>query len=389
MQRVIVIGGGFAGLAAVHQLAGAGSHVDVVLIDPRRAHHFLPLLPDLVGRGLDPDALQYPFDNVARRWRCTHLQAEATGIDIERRVVATTAGEQSFDFLVIACGATTDFFDNHGAQAHALPLHSVDDALRIRQAMGDGKSVLVIGGGYTGVEIATNAKRLLVQRGMDASVWVADRASGLCASLPAPFQAYVDREVKALGIRVFPKTSLASLQGDMATLSDGTALENAHVIWTAGVKGCMILQSLPGDKDRQSRPRVDAYLRIAERCFVVGDAASVTLHGTIARMGVQFSITQGICAARNILRIMRNRAMSPYAAMDPGYVVPMAHGKACGSILGIRLFGRLPMWLHYVMCAARSYGVSNRYALVKGLFRSCIQSGAGAAHGRLDNDTQA
>ena len=113
-------------------------------------------------------------------------------------------------------------------------------------------------------------------------------------------------------------------------------------------------------KAAQERIRVDEFLRARDDIFVVGDSAAFMVRTRPLRMSVQFAITQGACAATNILRYFCGTHLQAYRPLDPGFVLPMAHGRSCGTVGGIRLRGRLPTFLHYFMCAYRLPGLAQK-----------------------------
>jgi len=111
-------------------------------------------------------------------------------------------------------------------------------------------------------------------------------------------------------------------------------------------------------------------LRVEPNVFAAGDAAAFSFGGRDLRMGVQFGISMGRAAAENILRLSREEPTRAFAPWNPGYLIPMAHGKACGVVLGKTLYGRLPLLLHYGMCIFRSLGMRNRAIVFRDLLRS-------------------
>lgn len=365
MKRIIIIGGGFAGLAAAQRLSKESRRFEVILLDPRESSHFLPLLPDLVGRNLDPRNLCYPLAVAAKRWQFSHQQAHVLAVDVVNRVVETSVGRLPFDYLIVAAGTRTNTYGRSDLAQFALPLHSVDDAVKIRSVLDDSRyaSVVVAGGGYTGVEIATQLWRGARRTGRPLTVYLVERGLAVCASLPEPFQNYIAKNLESLGIRVLTNCSVESVTEDVVCLAGHEPLRNSRLIWTAGVCAPDFVRSFPGEKNPLGCLLVDDYLRIAEGIFAIGDIASVVWQGKPLRMGVQFSLAQGQCAVENILRMEARRSLQAYRPNDLGYVVPMANGRACGTVLGTDLYGRLPSLLHYAMSGLRSYGWKNRYAI--------------------------
>ncbi|MFH0911188.1 MAG: FAD-dependent oxidoreductase [Planctomycetota bacterium] len=377
MKRVVVLGGGFAGLSAVERLSHARGEVEVVLIDKRDARHFLPLLPDLVGRDLPPEALSFPHGPLEEKWGCIVRRDEVVRVDLERQTVRTMSDAFRYHYLLFATGSETSFYNRPEIRESALTLHSVDDALRIREAFREDHHAhaIVAGGGYTGVEIATHLWRASRAHGFQGSIHLVEFAPSLCPGLPEKFQAYVERQVRALGIEVHLQASIARIENHRVVLSDGQRFEDAMLVWTAGVRTADFIHALPCKMNHQGRLFVDPFLRVAPRAFAAGDVAAFPKGEGPLRMGVRFAITQGARAADNILRDIRNTPLRPYRSLDPGYVVPMGNGRGCGKVLGMPIRGRLPVWLHYTMCLYHSYGMENRRRLLKHLLAQSVRSG--------------
>ncbi|MFW6066277.1 MAG: FAD-dependent oxidoreductase, partial [Planctomycetota bacterium] len=158
-----------------------------------------------------------------------------------------------------------------------------------------------------------------------------------------------------------------SFDGDSVRLTDGRTPANALVVWSAGVapgEASAALEASNGGR----RLEVDEHLRVAgcQRMFAAGDVAAATRPGesTPLRMGVQFSISGGRLSARNILRAIGGRELLTFNPLDPGYLVPLAPGRAAGVVLGREFRGRFPYLLHYFMGMARSWGRRNRFGLL-------------------------
>ncbi len=369
MERVLIIGAGFAGLAAACRLALARGDVAVTVIDPRTARHFLPLLPDVVGRQCDPRRLQLPLAEAAGRWGFRHVRDQVESVDLPGHRVTGRDAAYDYDRLLIASGARSSFFGRDELAEHAFVLDSVEGAVRIRDAAaGEGPDAWVIcGGGYTGVEIATSLWRHGRRHGRARRLVIVDKAAGVCPALPPWQRAYIERQLCTLGIELRVGTSVTEVGKDWVRLGTGETLPNCRLVWTAGVQAAAFVRALPLPQSREGRIDVDAYLRATEDCFAAGDAAGVKQAGKYLRAGVRFSVSEGRCAAGNILRSLRGAPLRPFRPADPGYIVPLAHNRSCGVALGVPLRGRLPTLLHYAICVALSAGAGNRVGVLRGL----------------------
>jgi len=367
MKTVVIIGGGFAGLAAAARLRRAGDGVEVILIDRRPTHQFLPLLPDLVGRDLDPSLLCYPLARAAAQTRCRLVQATVHAVDIAARRVLTDGDAIAFDYLLLASGVESDFYGQTQVRERACEFRAAEDAARLRARLpaGQAATVVVAGGGYTGVEVATHVVRAGRRAGLRHRVVLVDPAPAICNALPDPFRRYIAANLLAMGIETRLGTTVADATHDSVTLAGGETFAPAALVWTAGVRTADFLHALPGSKTRQGRLEADPNLQFADACFAAGDVCAVVRGGQPLRMGVQAAISQGACAGDNIRRAIAGKPLRPYRPWDPGYLVPMANGRACGRVLGVPVYGRVATWLHYAMCLVRLRGTGCRATVLR------------------------
>lgn len=342
----------------------------MVLIDVRNSSHFLPLIPDVIGKSLPADALAYSLLTAARRWNFRFVQASVQAVHLSSKSVLTNRGEESYDALLIASGSETDFRACESWRETSFALDSIDDAIRIRDSFvsNDQAHYVVCGGGYTGVEIASNLQHLIRTRGKSQKVTLVGRAATLCPTLPLKQRLYLAGQIRRSGVELRHSTTVMSREDDRICLSDGSTFSHAELIWGAGVCTPLFVRNLPLATNRQGRLVVDSFLTVSDMVFAAGDTAGFLGNDGPLRMGIQFSLTQGWHAAGNILRRLEGKKLNPYVPFDPGWVVPLANHRACGTILGFPLFGRLPAFLHYFMSVARSIGLGNRLNLIRHLF---------------------
>ncbi len=389
MNQVVIIGGGFAGLSALKRLAREKKDLEITLIDRKTMSDFLPALPDAIGRCLPPQSLSLNLKTLAKRLKTTFVSAEVNHIDPAQQRVLTAEQSFSYDYLIIASGAETNFYGNSSLQKHCFTVDSVPDVERILLALSQRcfEYCLVIGGGYTGIEVATNLWRHFKREKKSKKIIIIEKAPALLGPLPPWIKENVTRNLEKMGIEVFCNVSLERLEGQTVFLSNQRRFDAALVIWTAGVKTAEYIIQSRLEKRAQGRIAVDKYLRAHENCFVIGDAACFNYRGTVLRMAVQFAITEGEAAAHNILRTISGQPLLEYKPVDLGYIVPMANNRACGKLLCldvagvcpfknswvcgklvcVELRGHLAVTLHYFMCLVRLPGFSNKIAMLKAL----------------------
>lgn len=365
MNRIVIIGGGFAGLNAARTLARHGAGLEITLLDARPTSDFLPLLPDVVSGRVTGTSAAAPLASLLPPSRVRFMQDRVTGLDPAKRLITGSASTHPYDYALLACGTETNLYGRADAGQYAYRLDSVRDALRLREAVLSRRhcAYVVAGGGYTGIEIATHLRHMSGVQ--PVPVIVAEKNASIAGVLPGWMRDYVRANMERMGIEVLENTEVTAVDPTACRLSSGRMIEGAGLVWVAGVKTPAVAQELPFGKRGQGRLAVDAFLRLDERLFAAGDCAWVETRGTSLRMSVQFAHAGGRRAAENILRSIKDRPLHPFAPADPGYVIPMANDRACGSVFGLPLRGRLPSFLHYVMCAFRTPGTRRCVQVLK------------------------
>ena len=367
MKRILIIGGGFGGLSAARRLCGHRDQVAITLIDRKRTSDFLPLLPDIVGGRLPADAVSVNLDALARRLGFTFIHDTVQRIDPDRHCVTGEGREYPYDALIMAAGSEPNFYGNRAAQQAALPLNTAQDAGRLAQKIQEGhfETCIIVGGGYTGVEVATHVWRRFQTGRISRAIVIVEAGPSLLGSLPDWMKHYTLEALDGLRISHFENCQLAGVDNGRVSLSNGRLFNSALLIWSAGVHTPACVRSVPFAKLAQERVRVDEFLRVRNDIFAVGDSAAFMVGNRPLRMSIQFALAQGACAAANVLRYLHGTRLRAYRPLDPGFVLPMAHGRSCGTVCGIRLRGRLPTFLHYFMCAYRLPELAQKIKMYK------------------------
>lgn len=373
MNKVVIIGCGFGGLSSIHALRKFIKRQDiaVTVIDKGLNFNFLPLLPDVIGREINSRFLTYPIKDLSKRYSFEFINAQITRVDLEQKKVYTSSQRIDYNFLIIASGSETNFYGNEQIKQYAHKLDNADDAEVIHNAVEKDNfdSYLVAGGGYTGIEVATNLKKKLIKKSSDKEIVIIERAPSILGPLPQWMKNYVIENLKRLNIGILLNTSIEKVDRNSVYLAGGDVFQNAMLIWTAGVKTSQFIQDLALEKNPQGRLKVDEYLRINDSCFAIGDPAYFSHKNAFLRMAVQFAIAEGECAARNIINSIKGRRLKEYKPLDLGYIIPMANNLSCGKVFGLNLKGGLPTLLHYFMCAYRSFGFRNKSGIIYDLLK--------------------
>jgi NADH dehydrogenase len=331
--HVVIIGGGFAGIATARGLAN--EDIRVTVVDKHNFHTFLPLLYQVATAGLEPADVAYPIRTIfghADNIRFRHGRVRE--VDHARSVIVLDDdSEIAFDHLVVATGATAAFFGIPGASQFAMPLYSLADARKLRnrlllaleeadvQAEHSTTSLtfVIVGGGPTGVETSgalSELVRIAIKRDglrLDPSsvrIILVDLAPRLLTAFPESASRYAKRELESLGVEVEFGRSVVEVEESAIRFADGERLETAAVIWAAGVTSSGTLaHDLQASTGPGGRARVTPDLRLLESANVwaVGDAAAVPLSGTeFCPQLAPVAIQSGRHCATQILRVLNN-----------------------------------------------------------------------------------
>jgi len=353
----VVVGGGFAGLAAARRLGGHA--VEVTLVDQHNFHTFLPLLYQVATAGLEPADVAYPVRTIfGREPNISFRHARVTAIDTDgRRVLLAGGDELAYDHLVVASGAAAQFFDIAGASEQARPLYTLGDARRLRNHLlatlemadahpeafeGGAPVFVVVGAGATGVETAGALVELLdvcirrdrlridPERSRVVLVDAADRA--LSGFRPEAGR-YAVETLAARGVEIRLGSQVAEVTPAGVRFVDGRFLAAAAVVWAGGVTVHGTLAAgLPAPHGRGGRVEVEADLSIVghPEVFVVGDAAAVPVGpgGGLCPQLAQVAIQSGDHAGRQVLRRVARTRTEAFAYRDKGMMATI--GRRAG-----------------------------------------------------------
>ncbi len=375
MGDIVVIGAGLAGLRLARILGRRRRRLEgrhVLFIDAKDTFDYLPALPDVAGGRLKARHVQESLAPYLERQGANVTRGEVVRVDTDAKEVSLADGRVlGYGVLVIACGTVTNFYGLADVQTQAFKLDTANDAVALYDAVRahPDKKFVVVGGGYTGVEIAGNvALYLRRHRVKKGTVMLVEKAEDILSTLPEWMRDYCRVNLSRLKVALYPECSLAQVGADTVKLSNGIVLTDAVLIWSAGVRPPAFVATLPYKKDRQGRLIVDAGMRCAEDCFAVGDVASFEHRGRPLRMAVQHAVAEADVAAANVVRAcLGHGRVKKFRPFDWGYLVPMANGSACGKVMGVRVAGRLGWVLHYFMCLLRSVSGRMRLGILRDL----------------------
>jgi NADH dehydrogenase len=374
-KRVVIIGGGFAGIAAAHALRHADA--EIVLVDRRNHHIFQPLLYQVATAVLSPAEIAAPIRQLeANQPNVTVVLAEVTGVDVASRTIEAAspgAGVRkiAFDYLVVATGMHPNYFGHDEYARYAPGLKSLGDAETIRAkilgafelaAMTEDEgerarqmTFVLVGAGATGVELAGSLAGLVKVtlrgnfRRIDPSkstIILLDAGNRVLPTFAEPLSRRVTRRLTKLGVKVMTGVKVETVD-EQGVVAGGKRIPSATVVWTAGVAASPIPKMLRTKTDRAGRALVDPFLKVVEapRVFVAGDAASLMQNGHPVPGVAQAAIQEGQYVGRLIASELKGREVKrPFHYFDKGNMAVVGKNYAVLERGSLRTGGFLT-WL--------------------------------------------
>jgi NADH dehydrogenase len=394
LPHVVVVGGGFAGLSAVKALAKQKPPVRVTLLEQHNYHLFQPLLYQLATGLVQPADIAHPVRGIVRRYRRTSVRmATVTGVDVDARQVVTGEGHAiGYDWLILAAGATTATFGIPGVEEHSFPLKTMPEALRLRahllhqfeQAVNDpaaidqgALTVVVVGGGPTGVEMAGALHELfrhvLAHDFPDldisqAKVVLLEATDHLLAPFHPRSRQHALDTLNKRGVEVRLGQALEQASPTEVRLKDGTVIPTRTLVWGAGVRANPLADALGLEQTRGGRILVGEDLSVPGRpeVFVVGDLAGAgDGKGGLLPQVAQPAIQEARHAATQIGRSLRGEPRTGFAYKDKGIMATIGRNAAVTELpSGARFRGALAWYMWLGLHLAYIIGFRSRVAVL-------------------------
>jgi NADH dehydrogenase len=371
MPHVVVVGGGFGGVAATSELAKEGFRV--TLLDRHPYNTFQPLLYQVATGGLNPGDVTYSLRYFAARHAGVRFRrAAAVGIDHESQEVICDDGVRiGFDYLVIGNGITTNHFGIPGAAEYTMSMYTRAEALRVRDTIfgsleiiagtshpnTGGFTIVIVGGGATGVEMAGQLAELKTEtipstypelNPARVHVVLVEMGEHLLAPFDDSLRQYALRELIKRGVDVRLKTAISEVHADRVDFKDGSSMPVDLVIWAAGVAGDPGLRNWGLPIGRAGRIEVNSDTSVVghENIFAVGDAC-VIVDNPLPQLA-QPAIQTGKHAAKQIARLYRGLDTETFSYFDKGTMATIGRGDAVLEMpFGLKLKGVLA-WLGWI-----------------------------------------
>ncbi len=375
MKRVVVLGAGFAGLEATLDLDRAfrsSRDVEIVLVNEHNYFLFTPLLPQIASSYINPRHIVQPVREIRGRREFRFLRDTILGIAVDRREVELASGPLSYDYLIIAPGSRTDHFGIPGAREHTFDYKSLEDAVVLRERILDVcehadhstdsaererlLTFIVVGGGYTGVELTGELRDFLFgyvtrfYRGIpkkELRLLLIEAGLEVLRGVDSSLARHADKRLKAEGIEILLNTKVTRCFEGGVELNGKEIVPAATVVWTAGVRAHSLVERLPGPHDRIGRAIVNEHLQMEghPEVFLAGDSSAATTALEVPRVA-PVAITHGRIAARNVIALERGVPLASYAYVSQGTLVTLGMNHAVVSVFGLNFKGYFA-WLFW------------------------------------------
>lgn len=392
-KRVVIVGGGLGGLRLAEDLYGSG--MQVVLIDKNNFHQFPPLIYQIASAGIDPSSISFPFRQIFRKRKDFYFRmAEARMVDTEKKILQTSIGKIDYDYLVLAAGATTNFFGNKNIEEWAIPMKTVPEAMGLRNALLSNferaltcateeerqelLNVVIVGGGATGVEIAgalSEMKHYVIPYDypdMDSSlmhIYLIEAGDRLLAGMSQDSSKKAYDFLKSMGVDIQFGKMVTDYRDHKVIMKDGTEIPTRTFLWVSGIRA----NAMPGISEdhlgRGFRFKVDQFNRIpglndvfaiGDQCLQTTDPAYPNGHLQVAQVAIQ----QAKNLAKNIKRINEGHAddnsLTPFKYNNLGSMATIGRNKAVVEIGKFHSQGFFA-WILWLVVHLRSIlGVKNK-----------------------------
>lgn len=366
--RVVIIGGGFGGIALAKKLSK--KDVQVVLLDKHNYHNFQPLLYQVSTGGLEPDSIAYPIRKVLQGYPNFFFRlANVQEVKTETKRIRTNIGEIFYDYLVVATGSETNFFGNKGIETKGMAMKTIPQSLNLRSLILENfeqalltddlherdalMNFVIVGGGPTGVELAgalAEIKKGILPKDYPdldtrrAQINLVQSGDRLLPAMSQRASEKAEKFLEELGVNVWKNIRVTDYDGKRATTNTKTIFEAETLVWAAGVRA-VCLKGLDAEQflARGNRLRVNEFHQVIglEAVFAIGDVAQMETekfpegHPMMAQPAMQ----QGRSLGENMVRMIENKPMKPFVYKDKGSMATVGRNKAVVDMPKFRFQG--------------------------------------------------
>jgi NADH dehydrogenase len=388
MEKIIIIGGGFAGLNFAQQLF-KNKFYEVTLVDKNNYNYFTPLLYQVATSFLDPSSISYPFRKLFRNKGIQFRMAALEKVDPVKKTVYLQDGELSYDHLVFAAGAKTNFFGNESVRKNAISLKGIDDALYMRNELIKTMekaaiekdlverkklmTMVVAGGGPTGVEVAgmmaEMRKYILVKdypelKKAEGDIYIVDGHPFLLAPMSDKTHEETYKALSELGVKIKLSSHVTSFENDQIKFSDNEIIAAKTLIWAAGITAHTFEGIPESSLGAGKRMITDEYNRVKglDNIYAIGDI-SIQETDPVYPKGhpqlAQVAIQQGRRLAKNLLAMAKGHSLKPFKYFDRGDMAIVGRHHAVADLFKNKVhlsgFLGLASWLFIHLISLVNY----------------------------------
>ena len=370
-NRVLIVGGGFAGYKAAEtlcRLTEDRGDVGIMLMSRENYFTFWPMLPSVISSDIDTKNVAQPLRRSLIRHGASFRRVDLEGVDPERRIVTAGGREFPYEHLVLALGAEPAYFGIPGVEDYCISIKGLHAGQEIcdrvieryeETTLAHGEvpdsrlTFVVIGGGATGVEVASELHNLvhdlLVPDYPNISPYrvkiiLVDRNKEVLKELDPALRRVARKKLNDLRIEVINNVKAREVTADKVILDDGREIAAENVIWTAGARASVKLEDLDFPHDERKGLETDQYLRVVghDDVWGIGDcAATVDKDGEPVPPNAQAAVQEGEAVAKNILAAIDGGELEPFDYKPLGHLVEMGSEFAVNEVLGIKFSGRM------------------------------------------------
>ena len=389
LTRVVIVGGGLGGLRLAMSLKK--TNFQVVLIDKNNYNQFPPLIYQVASAGLEPSNISFPFRRRLQGKKNFYFRmGTVLSIDSTEKAVHTTFGVVHYDYLVLAAGATTNFFGNSHVEANVLPMKTVTESMRLRNTIFSNleraetednmtrrqawMNVVVVGGGPSGVEISgalADMRKMVIPKDypeLDASmfqIYLIDSGSRLIKGMDPKSSARAEKDLTEMGVNIMLGKRVADYKNGDVVLQSGETIPAKTVIWVSGIKANSI-DGLPAESigraeriitDRCCRVKgMEDVFSIGDQSIMEGDPDYPDGHPQLAQVALQ----QADLVSKNIRRMEDGKEPETFSYKNLGTMATIGRKRAVVEI-GKFKFGGFTAWILWLVVHIRSIlGVKNK-----------------------------
>ena len=366
--RIVIIGGGFAGVALAKKLSNCD--VQVVLLDKNNYHTFQPLLYQVSTGGLEPDSIAYPIRKILKNFPNFYFRlADVEAIDTDKNKVKTNIGNLKFDYLVVASGSITNFFGNTEVEKHSMAMKTIPQSLNLRSLILENfeealltsnlnernalMNFVIVGGGPTGVELAgalAEIKKGILPKDYPdldtrlAQIHIVQSNECILKGMSEKASAKAEDFLEKLGVNIWKNVRVTNYDGKTVTTNTDLTFETATLVWAAGVKGATI-KGLDAEEfvTRGNRILVNEFNQVKgfKHIFAIGDIAYMASDEfpNGFPMMAQPAIQQGNQLGDNILKLIEEKQMKPFVYKDKGAMATIGRNKAVVDLKNYKFQG--------------------------------------------------